>query len=291
MNKLKIGIYPILAFSMVCCSAKTKWPKEMPASTTINYSESEGMSDYLKEIEFRNDSLFYSEKSRMNNFKPVSWSAKIELSEKQKLYQAFVDNKFDRIKNKENKTITYDVGSERISIDFDTVYYGISYGPNFPLSDADLKRYNAIVSAINGLVGKYAGNQKKQIAGDANLAVILYDSAKHNWIFEEKGSRTELSETEINDVKSIVEKAVKEGNAKPSKHYSNLNLAEYKFQYIPIITNTGEKQVWVNAFCNSDGVDWSKDIVAVDDGGECYWNTIVNLTKKTYRNFMVNGPG
>jgi len=83
---------------------------------------------------------------------------------------------------------------------------------------------------------------------------------------------------------------VREENAKRS-HYGVMELTKYKFQYIPVITKSGEKQVWVNAFCTSHGIDWSKDIIGVDDGGNCYWNMIINLTKKTYHNFMVNGIG
>ena len=67
-------------------------------------------------------------------------------------------------------------------------------------------------------------------------------------------------------------------------------LSGYKFQYLPIVNSKNEKIVWINAFCGEQK-DWVKEIISVDDGGNCYWQVFINLTNKTGYQFTVNGVG
>ena len=57
-----------------------------------------------------------------------------------------------------------------------------------------------------------------------------------------------------------------------------------------MINQEGEKEIWINFFCNeweSDG--WKNDLMIVLDGGNCYFNLKVNLTNKTYSELIING--
>ena len=69
-----------------------------------------------------------------------------------------------------------------------------------------------------------------------------------------------------------------------------IKLERYYRQYIVFQNSRGEKEVWVNSFCTRpEGPEWKKEIILVNDGGSCYFNLTINLTKKTFKDFQVNG--
>jgi hypothetical protein len=69
-----------------------------------------------------------------------------------------------------------------------------------------------------------------------------------------------------------------------------INLKMYYRQYIVVKNLKGEKEVWVNCFCTVQNMDyWKKQVVFVDDGGNCFFNVRINLTKRTFTDFIVNG--
>ncbi len=72
---------------------------------------------------------------------------------------------------------------------------------------------------------------------------------------------------------------------------SQIILSEYRRQYIAYINQKGEKLVWVNCFCEQNFNDWKKAIVRVMDGGRCFFNVKINLTRKTFEDLMINGVG
>jgi hypothetical protein len=69
-----------------------------------------------------------------------------------------------------------------------------------------------------------------------------------------------------------------------------INLKMYYRQYIVVKNLKGEKEVWVNCFCTVQNMDyWKKQVVFVDDGGNCFFNVRINLSKRTFTDFIVNG--
>lgn len=69
---------------------------------------------------------------------------------------------------------------------------------------------------------------------------------------------------------------------------------DYNQQYLGAEYENGDKYVWINCFCKSqesDFKDWKTKLVFVKDGGNCFINVLINLTKKTYKEFNVNGNG
>jgi hypothetical protein len=53
----------------------------------------------------------------------------------------------------------------------------------------------------------------------------------------------------------------------------------------------GEKWVFVNCLCNPMGSDWEKQLIVAKDGGSCYFQVLINLTKKEILGFTINGMG
>ena len=269
----------------------TELPKEMPAETEMSYSENGGMSPAYKSINISDNTLTIKEKTFKDQTDTIRHS-EISVADKTELYQAFVDNKFDLIKNDERGEIVYDAPSSGISIRAGDKNCRVSEGDNFPLSGTNSKHFFTVRDAFNKLEAKYkdSAQEIKQ-----NYAVIKYDKKAHAQIFK-NAKYSVLSGDEIVKLDKLIAKAVEEHNAKTNKYQKIENLSEYKFQYIPIqndkITNgMFEKEVWVNAFCNGYDINWKKQIVAVDDGGSCFFNLKINLTNSTIYDFQVNGMG
>jgi len=146
---------------------------------------------------------------------------------------------------------------------------------------------------------------------DTSIYTILKLDKANNYYFDKNVTPTTLSGDDILKIEYLVNKRVSEYNRiekdsaisitkriTKKKHDPNFtwtgdvirNPAKYYKQLIPIINSKGEKEVWVNCFCTTaEKYYWKKDIVLVDDGGSCFFNLKINLTKGTVYDFMVNG--
>ena len=96
----------------------------------------------------------------------------------------------------------------------------------------------------------------------------------------------------IQQLKEFEEYKKKNPKAKFKKDYWQIDLKNYKRQYVAVINQIGEKEVWVNCFCWDS---WGENefckhqILDVSDGGKCFFNLKINLTRKKVYDFWVNG--
>ena len=116
--------------------------------------------------------------------------------------------------------------------------------------------------------------------------VILTHQQEWFWVFRDRNSSeitpSKLSESELITIEKILTIAIKTD--------IEINLTDYKRQYVPIINTQGEKEVWVNFFCESFAADkWRTKTVQVEDGGKCYFNIKINLNTKEYYDLDING--
>lgn len=266
---------------------KSELPNEMPENTKMKWSENGGMAPTGKSIEITGNHILFEEK-KINNNESQQWSVEISLEDKKKLYQVFVENKFDKIENDTRGEIVYDAGSEGIYINAGKISKNVSFGPNFPLSGLNEKRYFAIASAIKVLESVYKGKATEIIN---NFAILEFDVKKNGYIFE-NAKKTDLNVTEILKIQSIIKKAVNDFNEDNQQTESNnkiKDLPEYKYQFIPVLNEKNEKEVYVNAFCSDFDMDWEKQLIEVIDGGNYYFQLYVNLTTNSDQGFSVNG--
>jgi len=69
-----------------------------------------------------------------------------------------------------------------------------------------------------------------------------------------------------------------------------IELKDYGRQYMAVVSDNGTKLVYVNCFCDPfKFADRDKELVAVLDGGNCFFNFKVNLKEKKIFDFMENG--
>ena len=112
---------------------------------------------------------------------------------------------------------------------------------------------------------------------------------------------TSLSDSELSNVNIIIsscielynseiETSFKERGEEQFAHlYKIMNLDEYIIQYVPYLNSNGEKCVWVNCFCSAGNFDWKNKLYGVEDGGNCYFDLIVNIASQQCQEIMVNG--
>ena len=92
----------------------------------------------------------------------------------------------------------------------------------------------------------------------------------------------EYNENEKEYLKNL---AVKYPKLKSSQY---LYLPAYRRQYICGINKNGDKIVWVNCFCDKHD-KWKNQTVFVFDGGSCFFNLKIDITKKLVYDAIVNG--
>jgi hypothetical protein len=101
-----------------------------------------------------------------------------------------------------------------------------------------------------------------------------------NGVIPSNGTLSTLSVIEIEQIEEILKDCLPE---------LNRGLQKYKYQYVPYSIENREKLVWVNAFCSKEAEYWKEDPVLVLDGGDCYFNLIINLSKRECQSLIING--
>ena len=136
-----------------------------------------------------------------------------------------------------------------------------------------------------------------------NIAILPYDSTFY-WIFNDC-KQTELTENDFQIIENLLIKCLEGYNSVQENLYNDfianhpqykinkrdfiIDLNRYKRQYVAVLNHQGEKEVWINCFCDTQNQNWRKQIIQVLDGGNCYFNLKMNLTTRKYYNLMVNG--
>ena len=140
----------------------------------------------------------------------------------------------------------------------------------------------------------------------SRYTVFPYDNTD-NYVgrkFTTNSIKANLNEKEISALEPILDKCIKEYNAKQEQVYNDIHqkypdakrenfmidISRYKFQFIAATTPKGDKIIWVNCFCSNEDY-WEKQVVHDYDGGKCYFNLMIDLTKGFYYDFSVNANG
>ncbi|NNE99682.1 MAG: hypothetical protein HKN25_11740 [Pyrinomonadaceae bacterium] len=265
--------------------AKSELSKEMPENTSFRFNRSGGMAPAWYRIEV-NGSVISVEDKDMQDDKAVMWYAEITGEDKAAVYAVFFQNKFDTIKNEKQTETVYDAGSASVYLRAGKIAKGISYGMNSPLSRRNTARWQAAANAIMNLAKKY---ESKAVKIPENYATISYNRQAHKYIFKNLTYR-KLKLPDLTRAQMLVEKSVADYNEKQIQGETIKNLEKYRFQLVSAANPANETVVWVNALCTANG-SWRRQIITVDDGGSCYFNLYINLSKETYDRFSVNGNG
>ena len=135
------------------------------------------------------------------------------------------------------------------------------------------------------------------------IAILPFDTTQY-WVFK-NGKPTDLTEDDFMEIETILKRSIDDYNSETEKPFEAINkehpeyklasknfiidLTRYKRQYVATINSKGQKEVWVNCFCDTWNRDWKKYLIFVKDGGNCYFNLKINLATGQYYELRVNG--
>jgi len=142
------------------------------------------------------------------------------------------------------------------------------------------------------------------------IAIMKIDSSTYN-VFRHfyNLKSTELTNNDLEKIETVLLRFTEEYNSEQEKRYEEtkakiaakypnseidkthfiIDLNQYKRQYYAITNEKGEKEVWINCFCDSWGRNWREELILVLDGGNCYFNLKINLKTEQYYDVIVNG--
>jgi hypothetical protein len=113
------------------------------------------------------------------------------------------------------------------------------------------------------------------------------------FVFPESSKAVELNKAEMKSIDSLITVSVKLYNQESKKKgWGEISdLKNYRRQLVAVIDTNGVKQVYVNAFTMWPGFEtsWKKRLSYVSDGGSGYFHLFINLKKRKYYHFGVNG--
>lgn len=161
-------------------------------------------------------------------------------------------------------------------------------------------RITILISLLSLIVCKLPDNEisvnqtKHVISIDTSrYTIIKFDSSTDADLFDSGAKPSILSNEEIVRIEALVDKKVTEYNKSKKKGIYPLVInhpEKYYKQFIAVTNPIGEKEVWVNCFCSIHNMSsWRKYKVRVMDGGSCYFQLKINLTKNIVYDFGVNG--
>lgn len=153
-------------------------------------------------------------------------------------------------------------------------------------------------------VKEKADDNISSLAKDTSVfTVIKYDSSL-SYILE-GGHPTELNEEDYKIIDSLIRECIKDYNVEQelehnalqkahpeynlSKKHFIIELERYKRQYVAVEDNSCDKIVWVNCFCDVTDTLWKHSVIEVLDGGNCFFNIKLNITKQKCFDLHVNG--
>ncbi len=128
----------------------------------------------------------------------------------------------------------------------------------------------------------YQVSDKKIQLDTSMVAILPFDTIQY-WVFK-NAKQTDLSIKDLIIIENLLTDCIAEYNPKQEQQFNELksnnlelsfnikhfviDLERYKRQYMAVINDKGEKEVWINCFCNSWEKDWRNEIIIVKDGGK-----------------------
>lgn len=127
---------------------------------------------------------------------------------------------------------------------------------------------------------------------DTNIYAILpYDSSAMmamDWKY--KNARPDhLTQLEVDNLEVLIDSAYRAYTKNPKAYLHDLlPLSRYRRQYVAVITDKDEREVWVNLICGAPEY-WRTTPVIVDDGGRCFVQLFINLTQRRVYELLPGG--
>ena len=139
------------------------------------------------------------------------------------------------------------------------------------------------------------GERSKTIKDTLKYVVVLFDTSVNSQF--EHYIPTNLSQQDFIDIENILRESIDNWNTEKEKEFNKyksdhpkdkrdkntmtIDISKYKLQYTPVLNDNKEKEVWIRCACDGN-------FGLVIDGGKCYFQLKVNLTKKKHTSILIN---
>ena len=130
------------------------------------------------------------------------------------------------------------------------------------------------------------------------IAILNYNESE--FPFLKNCSQANLTNDEIVVADTLLQKFIGEYNKEQTRQYNSftpeqqkghilllLDLNKFRRQYVPVINQSGDKEIWVNCFCNNMGKDWKREVIKSSGERMCNFKIMLNLTQSKSYNFRL----
>jgi len=141
------------------------------------------------------------------------------------------------------------------------------------------------------------------MAIDTSVIAVLPYSKEYYWMFK-NCKQARLSDNDIEKSERLLAKCIDDYNKirenrfikdsiehpeyKLDKKDCLIDLTTYKRQYVAVINSKGQKEVFINCFCQTDGLEW-RNVILINDGPvNCFFRLKINLTTGKHYDWVMN---
>ena len=123
------------------------------------------------------------------------------------------------------------------------------------------------------------------LLNNLDFAFFTYNPSYYNY-FSKNVKSYDLKKIDLKTIDAILNKCIEENPTRLTKQ-----LTKYNKQCISVKNSKNEIEVYVFCSCNKnfDKEEFKYQISMVNDGGDCYFSVLLNLTKKSYNKLNING--
>jgi hypothetical protein len=165
-----------------------------------------------------------------------------------------------------------------------------------PITIISLLTVTVTIMASCGQLKDASDNPKHVITVVENERYVVIESDPYAELIDPKAETYHPEDKEIAEVLELWAKAVEQHNnsemvkAVAAEMLVILDPDKYYRQLVPAKVD-GKCIFFVNSICDPHGDDWKQELILVKDGGSCYFQMKINLTKKETYEFTINGNG
>jgi hypothetical protein len=150
-----------------------------------------------------------------------------------------------------------------------------------------------LTSCVNS--GKITDVDNYYYGNNEGIDFVILQYEPNNQFYQnlfKNGVPADLTEIDIENINKILQEAINNYNNSEKTWKNDIDLSKYNRQYVAIVNENGEKEVFVNCFRSEDirkKEHWKNGLIFVVDGGNKFFNIKINLTKLSYYELKVNG--
>ena len=123
--------------------------------------------------------------------------------------------------------------------------------------------------------------------------ILTYDATVMSAMYAkiDNARRATLTAAEVDAIEPLVDSSYDAYNKNNPGRGLFHPIEAYRRQYVAVINDKGEKEVWINCFYTDLETDWRHHVLDVDDGGVLFFQLEINLTLRKAYELSPGGSG